>query len=134
MELVERKYSNYVKGYKLENSELKKIQAYIIEADQNSIGYIQIYNARDFERENKLVNLPTNLAAIDFFLGESEYLNNGNGLFILNTFLENFVNKEFKHILVDPDCKNIAAIKTYEKAGFKVVLKNNENYLMMKNI
>lgn len=71
----------------------------------DSSRYIQIYNAHDFEQANLLINLPPNLAAIDFFLGELEYLNKGIGILTLKTFLENFIDKEFSHILVEPDSK-----------------------------
>lgn len=134
LKLIEQKYSSYVKGYKIENNKSKKIQAYIVEMYQTPIGYIQIYNAHDFEQADPLINLPKNLAAIDFFLGEPTYLNKGNGLLALKTFIENFVSKEFTHILVVPDNKNIAAIKTYEKAGFKIVSENNKSYLMLKSL
>ncbi|MCX4083861.1 GNAT family N-acetyltransferase [Rickettsia hoogstraalii] len=182
LELIEQKYSSYVRGYKLENNrylskpayreefkgytehstaayidnradastvtsklpleakfekisnEPKNIQAYIIEADRIPIGYIQIYNAYDFERSSPLINLPSKLAAIDFFLGEVEYLNKGIGLLALKNFLENFIDKQYTHILVDPDRKNIAAIKTYEKAGFKIIQNNKNETLMLKEL
>ncbi|HJD62030.1 MAG TPA: acetyltransferase [Rickettsia endosymbiont of Degeeriella rufa] len=67
---------------------------------------------------------------MDFF-GEPEYLNKGIGILTLKTFLENFIDKEFSDILVDPDSKNIAAIKTYEKVGFKII-GGNEKILMNK--
>lgn len=133
LELIEQKYSSYIRGYKLENNELKNIQAYIIEADRTPIGYIQIYNAYDFEHSSPLINLPSKLAAIDFFLGEPEYLNKGVGLLTLRTFLENFIDKQYTHVLVDPDRKNIAAIKTYEKAGFKIIQETND-VLMLKEL
>ncbi|ALA61987.1 hypothetical protein A3305_07240 [Rickettsia amblyommatis] len=63
--MIEQKYSSYVRGYKLENNEPKNIHAYIIEADRTPIGYIQIYNAYDFE--DPLINLPSKLAALDYF-------------------------------------------------------------------
>lgn len=133
LELIEQKYSSYVREYKLENNEPKNIQAYIIEADRTPIGYIQIYNAYDFERSSPLINLPSKLAAIDYFLGEPEYLNKGVGLLTLRTFLENFIDKQYTHVLVDPDRKNIAAIKTYKKAGFKIIQENND-VLMLKEL
>ena len=39
-----------------------------MEADCTPIGYIQIYNAYDFERsDDPLINLPSKLAALDYF-------------------------------------------------------------------
>ncbi|BBJ31373.1 hypothetical protein RAS_04820 [Rickettsia asiatica] len=83
--------------------------------------------------QDPLINLPSKLAAIDFFLGEPEYLNKGVELLTLRTFLENFIDKQYTHVLVDPDRKNIAAIKTYEKAGFKIIQENND-VLMLKEL
>ncbi|WP_231555700.1 GNAT family N-acetyltransferase [Rickettsia hoogstraalii] len=84
--------------------------------------------------QSPLINLPSKLAAIDFFLGEVEYLNKGIGLLALKNFLENFIDKQYTHILVDPDRKNIAAIKTYEKAGFKIIQNNKNETLMLKEL
>ncbi|MGX6960358.1 MAG: GNAT family N-acetyltransferase [Rickettsia endosymbiont of Pentastiridius leporinus] len=118
----------------MQNNESKEIKAYIIEIDQIPIGYIQIYNAYDFQRSKPLINLPSKLAGIDFFIGEADYLNKGIGTLALKNFLENFVDKQFTHILVDPDSKNIAAIKTYEKVGFKIVQKNKSEILMLREL
>ncbi len=85
-------------------------------------------------RSSPLINLPSKLAAIDFFLGEAEYLNKGIGLLALKNFLENFIDKQYTHVLVDPDRKNIAAIKTYEKAGFKIIKTNKDEVLMLKEL
>ncbi len=46
--LIQGKYTDYVKGYKLDNGVPKAISAHIIYADNTPIGYIQIYNAYDF--------------------------------------------------------------------------------------
>ncbi|KJV59289.1 hypothetical protein RFEPED_1694 [Rickettsia felis str. Pedreira] len=35
---------------------------------------------------------------------------------------------------MDPDKKNIAAIKTYEKAGFKIIQENKDEILMLKKL
>ncbi|MFV9839631.1 MAG: hypothetical protein AB8U09_04050 [Rickettsia aeschlimannii] len=40
LELIEQKYSSYVRGYKLENNEPKNIHAYIIEADRTPMRWI----------------------------------------------------------------------------------------------
>lgn len=129
---VKDKYISYIEGYKLENGEKKPISAFIIYLIDKPIGYIQIYNAYDFTRKLKLTNLSKSLGAIDFFIGEEEYLAQGIGAEILKAF----DYQSFDYILVDPSIDNIAAIKTYEKAGFKKIeehLDTNE-VLMIKEI
>lgn len=128
-ELVKEKYSSYTQGYKLEKGERKPISAFIIYLKDEPIGYIQIYNAYDFPRSKPLDHLPRSLGAIDFYIGEEEHLAQGIGATILKTF----DYQGFDYILVDPDIDNIAAIKTYEKAGFKKIeehLDTNEVWMI----
>jgi aminoglycoside 6'-N-acetyltransferase len=117
LDLISKKYGRYVKGYK--GGVDKPISAYIIEADRQPVGYIQIYNAYDFPRAKPLLDLPTSLGALDFFIGEADCLGKGIGAKVLKEFLADFTG--FTHVLVDPYVKNISAIKTYEKAGFKKI-------------
>lgn len=129
-ESVKEKYSSYVEGYKLENGEKKPISSYIICIDDKPIGYIQIYNAYDFDH---ITGLPESLGKIDFYIGEEEYLRRGIGAKILNAF----DYQSFDYILVDPDLGNITAIKTYEKAGFKKFqesLNTNEIWMIKENL
>lgn len=113
--LVKEKYTSYTQGYKLENGAKKAIHGFVIYVDNKPIGYIQIYNAYDFARKTFLIDLPESLAAIDFFIGDINYIGKGIGAEALKVF----DYQGYKNILVDPDMDNIAAIKTYEKAGFK---------------
>ena len=131
--LVEEKYTSYVDGYKLENGEKKTISAFIIYVDNNPIGLIQIYKLQDFARKALLIDFPESLAAIDFFIGDINYIGKGLGAEILKSF----DYKGYENILVDPDMDNIAAIKTYEKAGFKKVreqIESNEILMLKENI
>ncbi len=128
-ELIHEKYINYVRGYKIENGIAKKINPYIISLNNNLIGYVQIYNAYDFP-VSKLITgsksvaytqfteFPLNLGIFDIFIGEENCLKQGIGLQSIIQFLKEH-GKCFSHIFVDPDSANIAAIRTYKKAGFK---------------
>ncbi len=124
--LIEEKYADYAKGYKLENDEAKPISAYIIYVDNKPIGYIQLYNAYDFARTEPLIGLPSSLGAFDIFIGEVNYLRKGIGSKAIVLFLEEHGNY-YSHILVDPEKTNLAAIRTYEKAGFKKIKEHQDS-------
>lgn len=131
--IIKEKYSSYIAGYKLEDGIKKPILAFIIYLDVKPIGYIQIYNAYDFVSTKPLESLPKSLGKLDFYIGEEEYLRRGIGAEILKVF--DYQN--FDYIMVDPDINNIAAIKTYEKAGFKKIaehLDTNEVWMIKEII
>lgn len=123
LELIKEKYGDYVKGYKLEKGAKKPIQAYIIYGNDDSFGYIQLYNAYDFSREGSipLEGLQKSLATIDIFIGEEEYVGKGLGSRIMTQFLKEYVDPYYDACLVDPDTANMQAIRAYEKAGFKKI-------------
>ncbi len=129
-ESISKKYLSYIEGYKLENGEKMPILAFIIYADRHPVGYIQLYNAYDFVKKLKLINLPKSLGAIDFFIGEEEYLRRG----IAHKALVRFNYQEFDYIFVDPDIDNFAAIRTYESAGFRRIKEHaNELWMLKEN-
>jgi NAD(P)H-hydrate repair Nnr-like enzyme with NAD(P)H-hydrate dehydratase domain/ribosomal protein S18 acetylase RimI-like enzyme len=122
---VQEKYFPYTKGYKKMDGIEKPIQSFIINVDHNPIGYIQIYNAYDFPRNNQLLGLPENLGAIDIFIGEDEYLGQNIGSKAISKFLKLY-ERNYSHVFVDPDSSNFAAIKCYEAAGFKKINEQND--------
>lgn len=119
-ELIQGKYGDYVKGYKQIDDMQRPVKAYIICMDDQPIGYIQLYNAYDFPRSRQLAGLPENLGAFDIFIGEEKYLRKGIGSAVITKFLTEYAC-QYSHILADPDQDNIAAIRAYEKAGFKKI-------------
>lgn len=135
MDLVKEKYSSYVKGCKLVDGQQRPIQGFIIHNNQNPIGYIQVYNAYDFPRSKTLSGLPANMGAFDIFIGEESALQQGLGSKAILEFLKLHGN-QYSHIFTDPDSSNIAAIKCYEKAGFKMVSeqKDTKEVWMLKDL
>jgi len=119
-ERIVEKYASYVEGYKFENGICKPIEAFIITVGAAPVGYIQAYNAYDFSREPALVELPDSLMAFDVFIGESEYLNRGIGSHAIMQLLLSCVGK-YEYAFVDPVAGNAAAIRMYEKIGFKKI-------------
>ena len=125
LELVREKYSSYIKGYKLVDGVPQPIQGFIIHNNQNPVGYIQIYNAYDFPRSKPLSGLPQSLGAFDIFIGEKEVLGQGLSSKAIVQFLK-LHGGQYTHIFADPDSNNVAAVKCYEKAGFKRVLEQQD--------
>lgn len=121
LEDITQKYQTYCDGYKTIGDLTKPIYAFIVEVNSQPIGFIQYYNAYDFPREDGAIlpNLSENLAALDFYIGEADFIGKGFGPLILNAFLKDQVTPEFNACFVDPDCANKQAIRSYEKAGFQ---------------
>ncbi|MBX9585946.1 MAG: GNAT family N-acetyltransferase [Gammaproteobacteria bacterium] len=133
--LIQEKYSDYVKGYKLDNGISKPIKAYIICAEAKPIGYVQIYNVYDFAREEPLTGLPSSLAGFDLLIGDEAYLKQGIGSQAIAQFIKEH-GISYTHVFADPDSNNIAAIKAYEKAGFRKCKKQpsiDEVWMLWKN-
>ena len=132
---VEEKYSTYALGYKIDQGEKKRLSAFIIELEERPVGYIQMYNAQDFTRDdfdpNELwTDQSSSIGAIDFYIGEPDCLGMGLGAEILQNFLFNHVFRFFNTCLVDPDKRNTIAIKAYAKAGF-TTFKEMKNCIVM---
>jgi aminoglycoside 6'-N-acetyltransferase len=119
---IEKKYRTYLQGYKMSGNEAKPLQAFIIECANNPMGYIQYYDVNDFAREGyDLPQLKGKIAAIDFYIGEKQYLNKSLGLVVLKQFINTYIESSYTGVFVDPDTANVGAIRTYENCGFEVV-------------
>nr|WP_246484084.1 GNAT family N-acetyltransferase [Wolbachia endosymbiont of Rhagoletis cerasi] len=110
------------------------MHAFIINCDGVDIGYIQYYNKHDFPPEQgyDTSELPESCAAIDWYIGELDYVGKGIGPQALNIFLNEFVFKVSENAFVDPDTANVRAIRVYEKVGFKKIRESNGTILMIK--
>lgn len=122
-ELIEKKYTPYTQGFKILGDIKKPMHAFIIMINETPIGYIQYYNKHDFPPEQgySTEEFPKPLAAIDFYIGEKDYIGKGLGQKTLHNFLNEHVFKKYNACFVDPDTANKTAIHTYEKVGFKII-------------
>ena len=86
------------------------------------IGFVQSYrtSAEDDETYARLVDVE-NSAGVDLFIGEPEYLHRGLGGHVIRRFLSDhvFSNPEIGMRVIGPEPNNAAAIRAYEKAGFR---------------
>ena len=133
---IAQKYKTYIEGYKIKEGLKKPIHAFIISLDQKPIGYVQYYDAHDFERKYGYIkaivpDLPDDSAALDFYIGEPDFIGKGLGVKILDVFIKKHIWPRFQACFVDPDTENESAIKMYTKAGFKTIEQNTFATLMM---
>jgi len=135
--LIKAKYNSYVEGYKVINGVKKPISTYIIYFNATPIGYIQYYNVYDFPRDDNatLEGLPKNLAAIDLYIGEADFVGQGLGPLLIDQFLIHYVWKYFSACFVDVNASNTQARRAYEKAGFKLIkaVANGKAIWMLRN-
>ena len=128
LKLIQKKYEPYLNSSNL-------INAYIVFVENKPIGYIQYYNKHDFPREHDYaLELPESCAAIDWYIGEPEFVGRGIGTKALKLFLDTHVFPNFDNVFVDPDTANISAVRVYEKIGFTTISKTNDDKvtLMLK--
>ena len=99
----------------------EQVHCYIVLLDMIPIAYIQWYLASDFPETSALVSKSENLAGIDVFIGEADYLHKGLGPVFISNFIKDivFVIPEIQSCMIDPEIENAAAIRAYEKIGFK---------------
>lgn len=94
---------------------------YLILLSDLPIGYIQTYRLSDHPEYNKYVGGEEHSAGLDLFIGERAYLHKGYGSLVLIKFLEQvvFSDDRLNSCIVGPEPANFAAIKCYEKVGFR---------------
>jgi aminoglycoside 6'-N-acetyltransferase len=80
------------------------------------------------------MELPESCAAIDWYIGELEFIGRGIGPRALELFLDTYVFPNFDTVFVDPDTANTSAIRAYEKIGFTTISKTDDEKvtLMLK--
>jgi aminoglycoside 6'-N-acetyltransferase len=92
--------------------------AYLVLSSDVPIGYIQRYPVRD---EAWGLRPSTPAVGLDLFIGDPGYLYRGLGPQILRQFLGEIVfsDNTIVECWIDPIARNRAAIRAFEKAGFR---------------
>ena len=98
------------------------VEPYVILYEERPIGYIQTYPISHDEEYARLVGIEDS-AGVDLLTGEEDCLYRGLGSLILRRFLGEvvFQKASVRTCVIGPETKNTAAIRTYEKAGFRRV-------------
>jgi RimJ/RimL family protein N-acetyltransferase len=98
--------------------------AYLLEFEARPIGFIQSYRLADEPEYAAYVgDGEVGAHGLDLFIGEPEYVHRGLGAPLLRQFLGEIVfgRNGAAACRIDPDPANRAAIRAYEKAGFRHV-------------
>lgn len=92
---------------------------FIIYEDDKPIGYIQSYVANKFP---EWPSEPAGTYGMDLFIGDGNYIGKGYGSHIVALFVQElFKRPDVMRVIINPDIDNIAAIKAYERAGFRKI-------------
>jgi RimJ/RimL family protein N-acetyltransferase len=112
-EEVSAQYSAYIEGR-------EPIEPYLILYGGRPVGYIQSYRVSDDEEYDKLVGIE-DAAGVDLFIAEEDLLYRGLGPRLIRRFLKEvvFADRGVEVCIIDPEPENRAAIRAYEKAGFR---------------
>jgi aminoglycoside 6'-N-acetyltransferase len=96
---------------------------YLILLDDRPVGFIQAYLVADYPDFAALVGLGAGVAGVDLFLGEEELTGKGLGTEVLRAFVRDVVFAEptTTACIADPDVRNTASLRAFEKAGFRRV-------------
>jgi RimJ/RimL family protein N-acetyltransferase len=97
---------------------------YIVMLDDRPIGMLQTYVVADYPEYATAVAIEDrHTAGTDILVGIEELTGKGLGTEILRRFATDvvFARPETTSIVADPDARNIASVRAFEKAGFRVV-------------
>src|SRR4051812_13711421 len=96
-------------------------RGYLMLYDGQPVGFIQAYLIRDYPEYASAIQVDNDAAGVDLFIGEEAYWRRGLGPILLRVFLRDVVFKqpEVGCCVIGPAASNAAAIRAYEKAGFR---------------
>ena len=112
---------------------------FVIKVDGRPMGMIQSYRIDDDAEYAAMVALGRPAVGIDLFIGEPELIGRGHGPALIRAFLREvaFPRYGVDLCVIGPARGNVAAIRAYEKAGFRFLktyrepdTREPEHYLM----
>ncbi|WP_433958723.1 GNAT family N-acetyltransferase [Cytobacillus horneckiae] len=93
----------------------------IVELERKAIGYVQFYKIDKITKENFGYSFG-NIYGMDQFIGETEYWNRGVGTLLVSSVVSFLYEYEkADKVIMDPQVRNLRALRCYEKCGFKKV-------------
>lgn len=97
------------------------VDSFIILYNDVPVGYIHTYPVGAYPAYAACIEVHPDTAGLDFFIGNRDYIFKGLGKDIVSIFLRDFVFRKegVSRCVVGPEPGNNAAIRVYEKAGFR---------------
>ena len=94
---------------------------YLARIDGRSIGMFQHYRIADDPEYAAALALGEDAIGVDLFIGQADLVGRGHGPAMLRQFLRDvaFPFHGIDVCVIGPSVKNVAAIRAYEKAGFR---------------
>lgn len=113
-EQVEKEYLPYIRRE-------KPTEPYLILYRNTPVGYIQTYRVNDWPDYARHIGVDDDTAGVDIFIGEPELIGRGLGPAAIRAFMRQVVFGSFgaRACVIGPEVANKAAIRAYEKAGFR---------------
>jgi RimJ/RimL family protein N-acetyltransferase len=84
---------------------------------------VETYLIADYPEWASTIAAETGAAGVDLFIADPELIGKGLGTRLLRQFVDEiaFVRPGVTHCVADPDAENIASLRAFEKAGFRVM-------------
>jgi aminoglycoside 6'-N-acetyltransferase len=116
-------YEDVVEHYLPAMDGRRPVDLYLILLDERPVGFIQRYLVADHPDTAALVGVGAGVAGVDLFVAEEELTGKGLGTEVLRRFARDvvFANPDVTACIADPDTRNAASIRAFEKAGFRRV-------------
>lgn len=93
---------------------------FLIHLDARPIGVIQSYRVQDHPEYATQVGLTGPAIGVDLFIGDADLIGKGDGSALLREFVAlAFDRYGIDRCVIGPTRSNAAAIRSYEKAGFR---------------
>ena len=96
---------------------------YLAHVDGRPVGMLQHYRIGDDPDYAGALALREDAIGVDLFIGEADLIGKGHGPAMLRQFLRDvaFPFHGIDVCVIGPSVKNVAAIRAYEKAGFRAL-------------
>ena len=96
---------------------------YLARIDKRPVGMFQHYRIADSPEYAEALALGEDAIGVDLFIGEAELIGRGHGSAMLRKFLRDvaFPFHRVDVCVIGPSVKNVAAIRAYEKTGFRAL-------------
>ena len=103
------------------------VEPFLVLTDGRPIGYLQSYRI-DAEEDHPYRDQPPGTVGIDQFIGEADLVGRGHGPRFIDDFVRRLFESGVPRVLVDPAPDNTAAIRAYDKAGFRAIDRRTSIY------